>query len=196
MLDDITKHLDLGCGSTPRNPYNQTKVYGIDIRENLACNVVKANISIDSIPFEDNFFDSISAYDFLEHIPRVIVDIQNSKTIFSFINLMNEIHRVLKPNGKFYASTPAFPSHKAFVDPTHVNFISRETHAYFIGPAPMAKMYGFNGSFELVRAKFYRPKYDYEPWKPDLQYWFKQQKNILKKRRSHMLWEFKKTTTN
>ena len=44
---------------------------------------------------------------------------------------MNEIYRVLKPGGTFYAITPYYPRDEAFVDPTHVNIITNKTHTYF-----------------------------------------------------------------
>jgi len=53
-----------------------------------------------------------------------------------------------------YALTPAFPNPEAFVDPTHVNIITDQTHAYFCGHAPMAGMYGFEGSFHCQRAEW------------------------------------------
>ena len=39
---------------------------------------------------------------------------------------MNEIYRVLKPNGYFLHRTPAFPAKQAFSDPTHVKFYRRK----------------------------------------------------------------------
>ncbi|MBK9624661.1 MAG: hypothetical protein IPO38_08895 [Rhodocyclaceae bacterium] len=30
-IGDITRHLDIGCGSTPRNPYQRTEAHGVDI---------------------------------------------------------------------------------------------------------------------------------------------------------------------
>jgi SAM-dependent methyltransferase len=152
----LTKHLDLGCGSNPRNPYHADEIHMIDIQEpaNLKSDLIfkKANLSLEKIPYEDHYFDYVSAYDFIEHIPRVLNTENN--TFFPFIELMNEIHRVLKPNGIFYAQTPAYPSPLAFQDPTHVNFISKRTHKYFCGKEPMAKMYGFNGRFEVISIKW------------------------------------------
>ena len=45
---------------------------------------------------------------------------------------MNEIYRVLKNRGKFYAFTPYYPKAQVFQDPTHVNFITVDTHEYFV----------------------------------------------------------------
>jgi hypothetical protein len=61
---------------------------------------------------------------------------------------MSEIHRVLKPNGMFYAVTPVYPSNEAFQDPTHVNFITDRTHEYFCGDEGL---YGFKGNFEAIK---------------------------------------------
>lgn len=142
------KHLDLGCGNSPRNPYHAGELFGIDLHEeNLNNNVQykKANLSIEKIPFEDNYFNSISAFDFIEHVPRILYT--DGKTVLPFINLMNEIWRTLKPNGIFYAVTPAFPNPEAFQDPTHVNIITNKTHEYFCGKNCYARNYGFQGEF-------------------------------------------------
>ena len=103
--------------------------------------------------FDDNFFDSISAYDFLEHIPRVRIK-DNGDTNFPFIDLMNEVYRVLKTKGKFYAVTPYYPKPEAFQDPTHVNIITKKTHEYFCGSDCYGKYYGFKGNFKKIRVNY------------------------------------------
>jgi SAM-dependent methyltransferase len=152
----MTKHLDLGCGSSPRNPYDANEIHIIDIQKpsKLKPGLIftKANLSLEKIPYEDNCFDYVSAYDFIEHIPRVLNKEKN--TIFPFIELMNEIYRVLKPDGIFYAQTPAYPSLEAFQDPTHVNFITIKTHKYFCGEMPRGSMYGFKGKFKAISVKW------------------------------------------
>jgi len=139
--------LDLGCGESPRNPFNANQTYGLDIRENLKKNIRYADLALDALPFSENMFDFITAYDFLEHIPRVIYLPERK---FLFIQLMNEIDRVLKPGGIFFSNTPFYPVSSAFTDPTHVNVITAETFPlYFDDEHTWAKMYGFKGGFKL-----------------------------------------------
>ncbi len=156
----MTRHLDLGCGATPRNPYGRDELFGVDLvaREHAGATVKGANLSVQAIPFESNSFDSVSAYDFLEHVPRVLPTPDGLGTRFPFIELMNEVWRVLIPGGLFYAVTPAFPSKAAFQDPTHVNIITESTHVYFTQPQRMAAMYGFVGNFGLVRSHWIKSR--------------------------------------
>ncbi|MDQ2927303.1 MAG: methyltransferase domain-containing protein [Pseudomonadota bacterium] len=148
-----TRHLDLGCGSTPRNPYRRDEAHGIDIAlpERLDPRFFRrANLAIEPIPHADSRFDSVSAFDFLEHVPRILGTADGRGTRFPFVELMSEIYRVLKPGGRFYAVTPAFPRPEAFHDPTHVNCITDGTWSYFCGEAPAARMYGYTGRFDLL----------------------------------------------
>jgi SAM-dependent methyltransferase len=116
--------LDLGCGPTPRNPFQAEEAYGIDIRDGLNKYIKCADLTVEPIPFEDNAFNFITAFDFLEHIPRIIY-IPNRR--FAFVELMNEVWRTLKPNGYFLSYTPIYPYSEVFRDPTHVNIMTHET---------------------------------------------------------------------
>ncbi len=160
----MSNHLDLGCGTNPQNPYHRDKLFGIDIRDDAqtllaqrGITIKKANLIFEKIPFEDNYFASISAIDFLEHIPRQICLGSSNEVVYPFINLMNEIWRVLSPGGKFLAVTPAFPSPLSFADPTHVNHIAQGTHEYFCGERPAGSIYGFHGRFKARIAKLSAP---------------------------------------
>jgi len=146
-----SKSLDLGCGEYPRNPLDCDQLYGIDVRTDINDKSIKSeDLSLAPIPFEDNYFDCVSAFDFVEHIPRTCIG-RNGEKRQPFIALLNEIFRVLKPGGVLVHLTPACPSELVFRDPTHVNFITDETFPlYFCGAAPWAKMYGFDGQFELL----------------------------------------------
>jgi len=78
--------LDIGCGEQPRNPFNAGQSYGLDIREDLSKNIRYADLTVEPLPFNENMFDFITAYDFLEHVPRVIYLPERR---FPFIELMN-----------------------------------------------------------------------------------------------------------
>ena len=188
----MKKHLDLGCGPCPKNTYDYDELYGIDIREGASegSKILIANLAFEPIPFPDNYFDAVSAYDFFEHIPRVSVDYGSRCSRFPFVELMNEIWRVLKPSGLLYSMTPAFPREKAFRDPTHVNIISSKTHRYFTSPHLLARMYGFNGSFQLIRQTWVHPRHIYEPQKPGLKNRIRNLGEKLMGQQSHLVWEF------
>jgi SAM-dependent methyltransferase len=103
----------------------------------------KCDLALESIPFDDNTFDVLTAIDVLEHIPRIAYSPHQR---YPFIELMNEIWRVLKFGGLFFSVTPNYPHAEAFSDPTHVNFVTKETFTgYFVEP----NRYGFKGSFEI-----------------------------------------------
>ena len=143
--------LDLGCGKKIRNPFLAEKLYGIDLIDDVAKNIVTADLNIEKIPFPDSFFEYCTAFDFIEHVPRIIYCPDRR---LPFVELMNEIHRVLKPGGVFLSLTPAYPTNEAFQDPTHVNFITSDTFLYyFCNEYLWAKMYGFTGNFKLLAQK-------------------------------------------
>ncbi len=157
MLPD--RHLDLGCGRFPRNPYQRKELAGIDIRPATNASDFDyrvANLTLHPIPFADDMFGSVSAYDFIEHVPRILATADGTRTRFPFVELMQEAWRVLAPGGLFYALTPAYPHPEAFTDPTHVNIITEHTHDYFCGPSPLGRMYGFEGAFDVVRVEWVR----------------------------------------
>jgi SAM-dependent methyltransferase len=142
-----TRSLDLGCGAAPKNFFSATEVYGVDLFRSGVPNVVQADLTVDNIPFSDEFFDYVTAHDFIEHVPRLVY-VPHRRS--AFIELMNEIWRVLKDGGKFLSVTPSYPQLAAFSDPTHVNFITEHTFPqYFDDKNRWARTYGFNGAFKI-----------------------------------------------
>ncbi len=180
FLESDSVHLDLGAGNSPRNPFSANKLIATDFHDNFiredGVEFVKVDLT-KTLPFADNSISSCSAYDLLEHIPRWERD-ANGEIVFPFIQLMSEIRRILKPNGLFVAVTPAYPSTAAFQDPTHINFISRETLIYFDRDTNWAQTlgYGAKTDFEVV----------YENWQfgtgpfPERLEWSKLQNKSLK----------------
>jgi SAM-dependent methyltransferase len=97
--------LDFGCGSKPyESVFNNAKKYiGIDVEvsgHNHQNSKVDVYFDGVHIPFEDCSFDSVVCFDVMEHVP----DLRGT---------LQEIGRVIKPNGTFLASMPfAFPEHE------------------------------------------------------------------------------------
>ena len=189
-----TKHLDLGSSVKPRNPYNKDELFAIDVQENIGSipgvTYIQHDFALKPLPFPDNFFDSISAFDLIEHIPRQIFVDSKAKIIFPFVVLMSEIYRVLKPSRLLLCVTPGYPNPAAFQDPTHVNFITIETAQYFCTPSIYATIYGFKGNFSIkvnrfeVHTNYIDMSIPY--WRKTLRRWHRK---FFKGGLSHIVWE-------
>ena len=102
------KLLDAGCGQMPYRAYilehsGVTAYTGLDIEtaKNYS-DEVKPDVTWDgkTMPFDDNNFDCAIATEVLEHVPDTL-------------HYLSEIHRVLKPNGTFFFTTPfLWPLHE------------------------------------------------------------------------------------
>lgn len=188
-----TRHLDLGCGPVPRNPYGCDELYGVDLSGAVGEGAIRrANLALEPIPWPDDHFDSVSAYDFLEHVPRVLPTADGRDTRFPFIELMNEVWRVLRPGGRLYACTPVYPGKAAFQDPTHVNIMTVDTHHYFVQPQRMAAMYGFRGDFVARRVQLTRPDPRMAFIPPPAGWWqrLRLAHRIRRGACGHLIWEF------
>ena len=187
----MTRHLDLGCGQSPRNPYGVEDLYGVDLmpmHSALGDCYRRANLAVEPIPFQDSHFSSVSAFDFIEHVPRILS--APSGTRLPFIELMNEIYRVLEPGGRFYALTPAYPHPSVFVDPTHVNILTEHSHTYFSGADPEARQYGFRGCFALIQSRWVVHAFRQTARPLSFSERFTEWRRDRRGRLSHLLWEF------
>ncbi len=186
------RHLDLGCGTVPRNPYGRRALYGVDLRPlESSADVVfaAANLAFEPIPFADDHFGSVSAFDFIEHMPRVLNGATPQTTVFPFVRLMDEVWRVLADGGLFYALTPCFPALEAFTDPTHVNVITERTHGYFCGESPLARMYGFTGRFTARRAQWVIPEHSQTVTAPTWKQAWDRRRRERHGKLAYFLWE-------
>jgi SAM-dependent methyltransferase len=170
-VKSMTISLDLGSGPNPQNPFKASQVYGLDLVA-FNDNVKACDLGFEPLPYKDSTFDFCSAFDLIEHIPRNGGIYPNKNP---FIFLMNEIWRILKPKGRFYGQTPAFPFPTAFSDPTHVNVITSDTVLYFgthvMGDGTrlsdnrkeLGQRYGFTGNFDILR-NYSNQAYGHQIW--------------------------------
>lgn len=126
--------LDIGCGQS-----KQPGFVGMDISKYEGVDIVH-DLEVTPWPLPDECALTVIASHILEHInPHKGV----------FINVMDEVWRVLKPHGQFAFVVPYAGSHGYYQDPTHCNPINETTIMYF-DPLHPSALYSF-----------YRPK----PWK-------------------------------
>jgi len=123
--------LNLGSGLRPQPGYVNLDVRP-EVNPDIVCNVEH------SLPFDDNYFDEVRAWDFLEHI-------KIGKTIF----VIEEIYRVLKPNGVFVIYVPSTDGRGAFQDPTHVSFWNINSWLYYCNDEHRA-LYGIKAKFKII----------------------------------------------
>jgi SAM-dependent methyltransferase len=130
--------LDIGCGES-----KQPGFVGIDMLDLPGVDIVH-DLEETPWPLPDECALTAVASHVLEHI-------NPAKGIF--INVMNEIWRVMKPGGQFAFVVPYAGSHGYYQDPTHCNPINETTMMYF-DPLHESQLY-----------YFYKPK----PWKIQFQ---------------------------
>lgn len=93
------------------------------------------DLVVEPLPFADNYFDEVEAKHLLEHIPTQLRWKTGMEWHVRFprVELMREVHRVLKPGGVFHIATP-YDWPEWAQDPTHVDVPwTLETFDYFCG---------------------------------------------------------------
>ena len=91
---------------------------------------VICDVEKERLPFEDNSIDEIACYEFLEHMSH---ERDNPDKLDALIWVMNEMWRVLKPDGILKGKCPHEGGENAFADPTHQRVILAATFDYFTG---------------------------------------------------------------
>ena len=128
-----TNKLNVGCGKNIKKGFiniDIIKLHGVD-------KVVDLNEF--PYPFKSESFDTILCSHVLEHLKDL------SK-------VMNELHRILKKNGRLIIKVPHFTHSGSFADPTHIHFFGYNTFDYFMKDNSNFDYY-FKFSFSKIEKK-------------------------------------------
>ena len=134
----------IGCGSRrnktihPTNRPNWENLYTLDINPNHKPDFIWDLTNL-PLPFEDDSFDEIHAYEVLEHTG-------NQGDYRFFFAQFSDIWRILKPGGVLFGTTPHYTSSWAFGDPSHTRTIQKESFIFLdqaaykglVGVTPMS----------------------------------------------------------
>lgn len=115
--------IDLACGTEKPDGY-----YGIDISPES--NADEIHDLKKGIPISSNTVDEVRCHSFLEHLTNT-----------QFIDMMWEIHRVLKEDGKCDFVVPHGLSESGIKDPTHRMHFANQTFSYFESGCLRQKQY-------------------------------------------------------
>ena len=123
--------LDLCCGS--RKPEGYIGVDTIPFK-----GVDKVYDLNEGIPFPDNTFDEVRAFDAIEHI-------RDGRMI------MREVWRVLEPNGIINILVPSIDGRGAFQDLTHESYWNQNSFPYWVNSQDWMDYYRGIHLFELLQ---------------------------------------------
>ncbi len=135
--------LDIACGA---NKQGEDWI-GLDIHDFPGVDIIH-DINVYPWPLPDECVIAALASHIIEHIPTVAITPDGTR--FPFIEFMNELWRILKPDAQLWIAAPHGRSEGFLQDPTHCHAFNPTMFAYFDPLASGGYLYNF-----------YRPK----PWK-------------------------------
>lgn len=154
--------IDLACGDNKKEGF-----VGIDIIK-TNCTDYIVDLQRFPWPIESESVEEIFCGHYIEHIPHdsgVKEAIEEATTfeefkelykekskVDGFIKFLNELYRILKPEGKARLIAPYYTSERAYGDPTHVRYIADFT-CYYMNRIWMKEChlehYGMNCNFDV-----------------------------------------------
>ncbi|MGI9298589.1 MAG: class I SAM-dependent methyltransferase [Gammaproteobacteria bacterium] len=135
--------LDIGCGGSKNEGW-----IGIDKRPLSGVDIIH-DLEVFPYPLPDECAHIILASHILEHIkPWLSLDI------------MNELWRIMKPEGQLYIIVPYAGSHGYYQDPTHCNPWNESTLEYFDPDYPLYGIY--LPKPWLIHEREFNPKHNLE----------------------------------
>ncbi len=141
--EEDRKKLQLGCGLAKREGY-----INVDSIEAVKPDVLW-NLNEFPYPFDDNTFEEVLAYSILEHLDDVV-------------KVMEELHRIMKPNAILDITVPYWDGFGFASDPTHKTMFTEHTFEFFTGKAD----YSFitTARFKITQMTLvYHPKFNWMP---------------------------------
>lgn len=107
------------------------------------------------LPFDDDTFDEIHAYEVMEHVGR-----QGDWRFF--FDQWSDLWRILKPGGLFFGTSPASASRWAWGDPGHTRVLSPECITFLhqpaydaqVGVSPMTDYrFAYRADFDIIHSQ-------------------------------------------
>ena len=148
----------LGCGNNLTKkikfdgvPDDWTDLVTLDFDDSCGPDIVHDLNNIE-LPFSDDLFDEIHAYEVLEHLGK-----QGDWRFF--FDQFQEFYRVLKPGGYFIGTVPMWDSEWAWGDPGHTRclpacsfiFLSQDEYTNQVGKTAMTDYRShYSADFELL----------------------------------------------
>lgn len=154
------KELLIGCGSRTskdiavNGSHQFNNVVRLDNNADHKPDIIH-DLTVHPLPFSDNEFDEIHAYEVLEHLAY-----QGDYKFF--FSEFSEYHRILKPGGVLCASCPSAsspwawgdPSHKRIISPQSLVFLSQDEYAKQVGNTSMSDFrYIYKANFKAIHSE-------------------------------------------
>ena len=129
-------NLDLGAGKKKRPDH-----ISVDVSDVFKPDIIH-DLNVFPYPFKSNSIDAVCMDNVLEHLD-------------SPLDVLSELHRILKTGGELEVCVPYFRSVWASIDPTHKHFFTSSYFLYFDPKSYLYKEYRYvDFAFENKRIVF------------------------------------------